>query len=216
MNRVLIRPILKKTSYELFNGRKPNISHLKVFGCRCFILNNRKENLGKFDEKAENGIFIGYSSTSHAYRVYNKRLMTLEESVHVVFDEINHTNQGSTKNYAEEDEKNIIMQKLESCPEKQPIDSAKQPVEILQQEELPKEWRIPRDLSVENIIGQIQKDVSTCSVVFNYCKHMTFVSQNEPKSIGEALNDDKWVAAIHEELHQFTRNDVWFLVPKDD
>jgi len=216
INRVLIRPILKKTPYELFNRRKPDISHLKVFGCRCFILNNGKENMGKFDEKADNGIFIGYSSTSHAYRVYNKRLMTMEESVHVVFDEINHTDQGSTKNYAEEDEQNIIMQKLESCPEKQPIDSAKQPVKILQQEKLPKEWRILRDLSVENIIGQIHKGVSTCSVVSNYCKHMAFVSQIEPKSIEEALKDDKCVAAVHEELHQFTRNDVWFLVLKSD
>ena len=157
MNRVLIRPILKKIPYELFNGRKPNISHLKVFGCRCFILNNGKENLGKFDEKADNGIFIGYSSTSHAYKVYNKRLVTVEEFVHVVFDEIIHTDQGSTKDYAEEDEQNIILQKLESCLEKQPIDYAKQPVEILQQEELPKEWRIPRDLSMENIIGQMRR-----------------------------------------------------------
>ena len=63
MNRVLIRPILKKTPYELFNGRKPNIFHLRVFGCSCFVLNNGKENLGKFDEKADHGIFIGYSST---------------------------------------------------------------------------------------------------------------------------------------------------------
>ena len=88
MNRVLIRPILKKTPYELFNGRKLNISHLKVFGCSCFVLNNGKESLGKFDEKADLGIFIGYSLASHAYRVYNKRLMTVEESVHVVFDEV--------------------------------------------------------------------------------------------------------------------------------
>jgi len=50
MNRVLIRPILKKTPYELFNGRKPNINHL--ISCSCFVLNNGKENLGKFDEKA--------------------------------------------------------------------------------------------------------------------------------------------------------------------
>ena len=148
MNRVLIRPILKKTPYELFNGRMPNISHLKVFGCRCFILNNGKENLGKFDEKVDNDIFIGYSLTSHAYRVYNKRLMIVEDFVHVVFDEIIHSDQGSIKDYTEEDEHNIILQKLESCPEKQLIDYAKQPVEILQQEELPKEWRIPRDLSV--------------------------------------------------------------------
>ena len=42
MNRVLIRPILKKTPHELFNGRKPNIFHLRVFGCSCFVLNNGK------------------------------------------------------------------------------------------------------------------------------------------------------------------------------
>ena len=140
----------------------------------------------------------------------------MEQYVHVVFNEIIHTNQGSIKDYAEEDEQNIIMQKLESCPEKQLIDSAKQPVEIPQQEELPKEWIIPRDLLVENIIGQIQKGVSTRSAFPNYCKHMAYVSQIEPKSIEEALKDDKWVVAMHEELHQFTRNDVWFLVPRSD
>jgi len=53
MNRVLIRPILKKSPYELYSGRKPNISHLRVFGCKCYILNNGKENLGKFDEEAD-------------------------------------------------------------------------------------------------------------------------------------------------------------------
>ena len=55
MNKVLIRPILKKTPYELFNGRKPNINDLIVFGCNYFVLNNGKENLGKFDEKADHG-----------------------------------------------------------------------------------------------------------------------------------------------------------------
>jgi len=41
----------------------------------------------------------------------------VEESVHVVFDEIIHRDQGSTKVYAEEDEQNITLEKLESCPE---------------------------------------------------------------------------------------------------
>ena len=35
MNRALIKPILNKTSYELYFGRKPNISHFHVFGCKC-------------------------------------------------------------------------------------------------------------------------------------------------------------------------------------
>jgi len=128
-----------------------------VFGCSCFVLNNGKENLEKFDEKADNGILIGYPSNSHAYRVYNKRLMIVEESVHMVFDEVDHKVLKPSQNSTEQDEQNIIMQKLDCCPEKQPIDSSKQPVEILQQDELPKEWRIPRDLSVENIIGQIKE-----------------------------------------------------------
>jgi len=80
---------------------------------------------------------------------------------------------------------------LESCPKKQPIDSSKQSVEILQQDELPKEWRIPRDLSVESIIGKIKENVSARSTVSNFCRHTTFVSQVEPKSIEEALNDEK-------------------------
>jgi len=139
MNQILIRPILKKTPYELLNGRKPNIGHLKVFGCKCYILNNGKDNLRKFDEKADNGIFLGYSLSSHAYRVYNKRLTTMEEYVHVAFDETNHAKQGLVKNCAEKDEQNIFLENLENCPEKQSIDSAKQPTEILQQDELSKE-----------------------------------------------------------------------------
>jgi len=85
MNRVLIRSILKKTPYELFNGRKLNIGHLKVFGCKCYILNNSKESLGKFDEKVGVGIFLGYFLSIHAYRIYNKRLITVEEYIHIIF-----------------------------------------------------------------------------------------------------------------------------------
>jgi len=77
----------------------------------------------------------------------------------------------------------------------------KQPVEFLQQEELPQEWGIPRDLSVENIIGQIQKCVSSRRTISNYCKHMAFVFQVDPKSISEALRDESWIAVIHEELN---------------
>jgi len=119
-----------------------------------------------------------------------------------------------SKNSVEEDEQNISLEKLEICAEKQPIDCSKQPIEILQQSELPKEWRIPRDLSVENIIGQIKEGISARSSISNFCRHTAFVSELKPKSIDEAFKDDKWVEAMHEELNQFARNEVWFLVPK--
>jgi len=123
---------LEKTPYELLNGRKPHIGHLKIFGCKYYILNNGKENMGKFDTKDDKGIFLGYSLSSHAYRVYNKKLMTVEESMHVVFYETNNYEQGPVKISTKEDEQNIFLKNLENCTENQLVDSAKQPIENLQ------------------------------------------------------------------------------------
>jgi len=53
LNNVFIRPILKKTIYELFKGRTPILNHLKVFSYKCFILNNGKEKLYKFATKVD-------------------------------------------------------------------------------------------------------------------------------------------------------------------
>ena len=43
--------------------------------------------MDKFDPKSDEGIFLGYSSRSKAYKIYNKRILTIEESIHVNFDE---------------------------------------------------------------------------------------------------------------------------------
>ena len=68
----MIRSILNKTPYELFKGRKPNIMHLRIFRCKCFVHNNGKDPLGKFDPRSDEAIFLGYSSHSKAYKVFNK------------------------------------------------------------------------------------------------------------------------------------------------
>ncbi|KAJ9560929.1 hypothetical protein OSB04_006089 [Centaurea solstitialis] len=85
-NRSLIVKRFRRTAYELFRNRKPSIKHLHIFGCVCYILNN-KDNLGKFDSKSDDGIFLGYSSISKTYRVFNKRRQAIEETIHVKFDE---------------------------------------------------------------------------------------------------------------------------------
>ena len=51
--------------------------------------NNGKDALGKFDPRSDEPIFLGYSSHSKAYKVFNKRTSCVEESVHVLFDEFN-------------------------------------------------------------------------------------------------------------------------------
>ncbi|VFQ80689.1 unnamed protein product [Cuscuta campestris] len=54
---------------------------------KCFVLNNGKNHLNTFDEKSDEAIFLGYSMVSKAFRVFNKRTMITEESIHVIFDE---------------------------------------------------------------------------------------------------------------------------------
>ena len=85
----MIRPILNKTPSELFKGRKPTIMHLRVFGCKCYMHNNGKDALGMFDPRSDEEIFLGYSLHSKAYKVFNKRILCVEESVHVFLDETN-------------------------------------------------------------------------------------------------------------------------------
>ena len=86
VNRMYFRLGTKKTPYELWKGRKPNVKYIRIFRSTCFILKDR-ENVGKFDSRSDEGIFLGYSSTSKAYRVYNKRTMKVIKIVNVVIDE---------------------------------------------------------------------------------------------------------------------------------
>ena len=81
LNRALIRSILKKTPYKLCKEKKPNIPYFKFFCCRCFILINGKDKLKKFDAKSDKRIFLGYSSYSRAYKVFNKRTLRSESVV---------------------------------------------------------------------------------------------------------------------------------------
>jgi len=156
---VLIGPILKKTPYKLFKGKRPALNHLKVFGYKCFFLNNGKEQLGKFDSKANEGIFLGYAINSHAYRVYNKRLMIVEEFVHVVFYETNLVQQDQRPKIANEED--ILQEKqtaakLESAIGNQPTKKEIQSTEKATDNNLPKEWIEPRRLSKDNIIGDLK------------------------------------------------------------
>lgn len=67
---------------------------------------------------------------------------------------------------------------------------------------------------IDKVIGDITKGVTTRSSLRNVCHFISFVSQVEPKTIDEAIIDEHWVITMQDELNQFTRNEVWELVPK--
>ncbi|GJX87131.1 retrovirus-related pol polyprotein from transposon TNT 1-94 [Tanacetum coccineum] len=75
-----------KTVYDVFRGRAPDISYFYVFGYPVHIHNHR-DHLGKFDEKVDDGFFLGYSLVAKAFRVFNIRIQEMEEIIHVTFSE---------------------------------------------------------------------------------------------------------------------------------
>ncbi|RVW98135.1 hypothetical protein CK203_031853 [Vitis vinifera] len=68
-------------------GKKPSVKYFRVFGSRCYVLKDH-ENLGKFESKSEEGIFLGYSSKSRAYRVYILSSKCMVESINVIVDDM--------------------------------------------------------------------------------------------------------------------------------
>nr|GFB71521.1 retrovirus-related Pol polyprotein from transposon TNT 1-94 [Tanacetum cinerariifolium] len=88
-NRSLVIPRHEKTPYHIIIDRKPFFKFFHIFGSLCYIVRDGK-NLDKMKEKGDACIFVGYSTQSRAYMVFNKRTRVIMESIHVNFDELPH------------------------------------------------------------------------------------------------------------------------------
>jgi len=134
---------------------------------------------------------------SKAYRIFNKKTSSIEESLNAVFDE------------------NVSCDHLvnldDDIDETISIDSEK--VVINDNSTLPRSFVEVRDHPHKNILGNISDNVRTRSQL-DLFSCIAFTSIVEPKNIDEAIIDEFWLLAMQEELNQFTRNKVWDLVPR--
>nr|GFB55655.1 integrase, catalytic region, zinc finger, CCHC-type, peptidase aspartic, catalytic [Tanacetum cinerariifolium] len=80
----LIIPRHEKTPYHIINDRKPSVKFFYIF---VHIVRD-SENLDKIKKKGDACIFVGCSTQSRAYRVFNKRTRVIVETIHVNFDEL--------------------------------------------------------------------------------------------------------------------------------
>ncbi len=87
MNQTPTAAVHGMTPKEKFTGKKPDVSHFKVFGCIAYV-HVPDEKTSKLDPKAENCIFIGYSLEQKGYRCFNSSIRKLQVSRDVVFDEM--------------------------------------------------------------------------------------------------------------------------------
>jgi hypothetical protein len=85
-NRLSHSAVGLKTPEEMFTGKKPEVSHLKIFGCPVFI-HILKEKRNKLDPSGKKGIFVGYCEVSKAFRIYRPGQHHIEINRDVTFDE---------------------------------------------------------------------------------------------------------------------------------
>ena len=74
------------TPFEMFHGRKPDVSHLRVWGVRCFA-HVPVELRGKLGEKSRECLFMGYPPSQRGYRVRDVQTNHFFTSGSVIFDE---------------------------------------------------------------------------------------------------------------------------------
>jgi len=166
------------------------------------------------DPKSDEGLFLGYSIMSIAYRVFYSKTETVMESINVVIDDVPKEKVPDVgpdvETYVQET--NARTQVNESEPEKEEIKEAEQ--DQMSTTKGPS-IRVQKNHPQYLIIGNPDQGITTrrsVGVIANSC----FVSEIEPKNIKEALTDVFWIETMQEELNQFKMSKVWDLVPRPE
>ena len=79
------------TPYEIFNENKPNVSHLKVFGCKAMVHIPKAKQNGKLNQQSAKCIFVGYPNDSKGYKFYNPVEKKMLRSNNVSFSKMKST-----------------------------------------------------------------------------------------------------------------------------
>ncbi|CAJ2665853.1 unnamed protein product [Trifolium pratense] len=209
-NRVTLRKGTATTLYELWKNRKPTVKYFHVFGSKCYILADR-EPRRKLDPKSDEGIFLGYSTNSRAYRVFNSRTRTMMESINVVVDDSDTTSADPAE---ETDVITPVPTPDDDQTEPEPDQHSESTTEVSRPNKGPS-TRTQKNHPLELVIGNPNQGIATRrskEAISNSC----FISKIEPKNVKEALTDEYWINAMQEELTQFKRSEVWDLVPRPD
>nr|GEY78778.1 retrovirus-related Pol polyprotein from transposon TNT 1-94 [Tanacetum cinerariifolium] len=145
----------------------------------------------KFDKKANDAYFLGYSLVSKAFRVFNTRRQQTEETYHIIFDE-----SPDAIKFTKPLVDNINIAESERYP----------PDEYIHLVSL-----LKGDLGARILTQAMTKELSAASA--HECLFVDFLSEEEPKKVSKALQHPGWIDVMQEELNQFARNKVWTLVP---
>ncbi|GKB72307.1 retrovirus-related pol polyprotein from transposon TNT 1-94, partial [Tanacetum coccineum] len=220
INRSLICHRYNKTSYELMQDKKPDLSFFRVFGSLCYPTNDH-DDLGKFDAKADIGIFIGYAPTKKASGPelhgmtpatsstgLSSNPVSQPHCIPPIRDDWNQLFQPMFDEYFNPPPLAISLVQKVVAPRAEVL--AESPVLTSIDQDAP---------STTNVIGDPSRSVSTRKQLHTdamWCYFDAFLTSVEPKNFKQAMTEPSWIDAMQEEIHEFERLKVWELVPCPD
>nr|GEW45489.1 retrovirus-related Pol polyprotein from transposon TNT 1-94 [Tanacetum cinerariifolium] len=208
-NSSLVIPRHEKTPYHIINDRKPSVKFFHIFGSLCYTIRDG-EYLDKMKEKGDACIFVGYSTQSRAYKVFNKRTRVIIETIHVNFDKLP---QMASDHVSSDPAPECQRMALEHGS----LSPGPQCQENVTQADRTVTTSNDLDLLFKKVIGNPSQSVRTRRQFKSdgeMCMFALTMSYTEPKNIEEAMADSAWIESMQEELHQFDRLDVWELVDR--
>ncbi|GJW24205.1 retrovirus-related pol polyprotein from transposon TNT 1-94 [Tanacetum coccineum] len=217
-NRSLILLRYNKTPDELMQDKKQDLAFLHVFGSLCYPTNDH-EDLGKFDAKADIGIFVGYAPAKKAFRMYNRRTRDdWDRLFQPMFDE--YFNPPTIIVSLVQEAAAPRAEVLADSPVSTSIDQDA-PSTIEYKFYTPFEYlgRWTKDHPIANVINNPSRSVSTRKQLETdamWCYFDAFLTLVEPKNFKQAMTEPSWINAMQEEIHEFERLKVWELVSCPD
>nr|KYP70533.1 Retrovirus-related Pol polyprotein from transposon TNT 1-94 [Cajanus cajan] len=184
-NRLPTKALNDQTPFEVWHGYKPSMKFLKIFGCLCFthVPQSKRD---KLDKRASQGIFIGYSTVSKAYKIFQPQTgkIIISRDVHFLEDEEWNWNDKRKTNLVST---NVKFKSLAS--------NTRQNEDESWQNEL---------LDDDPVRG-----TRLLSEIYERCN----ISVCEPADYEEAKKSPNWRAAM-KELSMIEKNQTWILVEK--
>ncbi len=191
-NRSPTRAVSKMTPYEAWTGNKPNVTNLRVFGCKAFSHVPKDERKGKLDSKTRNCLLLGYGTSTKGYRLYDPLKRKVFYSRDVVFNE----QKFGLKQVTEPEVDDLV--EIECPPES--LDDA------MSTAELPS----ISDSTVSDVTLRRSERVRTRPNFYGHACNVCDVE--EPQSVQDALSKPEWKRAMITEIDSIHDNQVWDLV----
>ncbi|XP_073310979.1 uncharacterized protein [Primulina huaijiensis] len=188
----------------------------------CYTQNitmiNKRHNKTPYEIwKGNAGLFLGYSAVSKAFRIFNNRTLNVEESIHVVFDEDNNAHEITNISNVSNRLDNIHLE-LDSEDDTEPrVNDAQNPEPDIPIVEPAIQIQDAPEPAVDTpgyIDTSLELGPNPSNLEEIRLNPFIWRKSHPPSLIEEVLVDPSWIEAMQEELNQFRRNEVWFLVPR--